>query len=260
MVSKFPLGLRPPTLEERAEYYQRVFPVRKALSWVKSFVKIDTGRDSRIVKPGLKPKLLTLKPPYTAKRLREKLLKYLPEDVYYDLNCYRSIQRCLKCRIFFGAYAKKPIFCWWNCSNWLCQEMAFDIDPENFRRKPLEDMRSFTLEELEAAKEATLQLYEWLKQQGARRLRVIFSGRGFHVVVRDYWLTSLTYSQRKKFTEKMPEELQEAIDPWVTWGNIRLLRLPYSLHGLVGLVTLPIAKHHLYLDAEELIERARVQW
>jgi DNA primase catalytic subunit len=33
-----------------------------------------------------------------------------------------------------------------------------------------------------------------------------------------------------------------AIDVWVTAGEMRLIRLPYSLHGMVSRVVLPLEK------------------
>jgi DNA primase catalytic subunit len=35
------------------------------------------------------------------------------------------------------------------------------------------------------------------------------------------------------------------IDEWVTAGEMRLIRLPYSLHGLVSRIVLPLKKSEL---------------
>jgi len=53
----------------------------------------------------------------------EYILQYLPEGIYYDRNIYKDIKVCQKCE-------KDYKDCWY-CENFIGQELAFDIDPEN---------------------------------------------------------------------------------------------------------------------------------
>ncbi len=245
---RFPAGLRPSTLEERKLFYEEEFNEKKAREWIRSFVKVDTGRDSGIVKPGLKPELIMLKP---WRNLRERLLYYLPEDVYYDRNSYSSLNLCLHCNIFFGKIGDK--YCWWVCRNAISQELAFDVDPENINlSKSRPSIYSFTEEEFNEARLITIELIEWLGQY-FRHIFPIFSGRGFHVVVKDEHAVRLSMKEREALIEALPERIRKAIDPWVTRGNIRLLRLPYSLHGLVSRICMPLSKRDL--EKEDLLHR-----
>jgi DNA primase catalytic subunit len=41
------------------------------------------------------------------------------------------------------------------------------------------------------------------------------------------------------------KEKDFGIDEWVTAGEMRLIRLPYSLHGLVSRIVLPLEKSEL---------------
>ncbi len=245
---KFPAGMRPATLEEREEFYRREFREEKAKRWIKSFVKVDTGRHSGIVKPGIKAELITLRP---WRNLRERLLYYLPEDVYYDRNLYASLNLCTNCRIFFGIWKKR--YCWWKCPNLIGQELAFDIDPENVNLKRKRDsIYSFTEEEFQEARRRALKLYDFLEER-FKKIKIIYSGRGFHIVVQDREAFEMSMEERERLIEKLPVDLQEVIDPWVTRGNIRLLRLPYSLHGLVSRVVMPVKKKDM--EREDLLHR-----
>jgi DNA primase catalytic subunit len=61
---------------------------------------------------------------------------------------------------------------------------------------------------------------------------VVYSGRGFHVVVDDEDAYSLSRKERASLARKYGRRF--AIDEWVTEGGSRLMRLPYSLNGLVS--------------------------
>ncbi|MFB0515004.1 MAG: hypothetical protein ACETWG_00175, partial [Candidatus Neomarinimicrobiota bacterium] len=47
------------------------------------------------------------------------------------------------------------------------------------------------------------------------------------------------YKKRKRFAEKLKRE-GFPIDEWVTSGGMRLIRLPYSLHGMVSRIVTPL--------------------
>ena len=247
---KFPAGMRPASLEERQEFYESEFNARKAAKWVKSFVAIDTGRNSGIIKPGLESVFLILKP-FGPAELSEKMLQYLPEDVYYDRNIYKDPWKCMDCPYRFSRIKAK--FCWWVCpfDNFVGQELAFDIDPENMSPVERDSVYSFTKKEFEAARLATMELLEYTKQFSFKP-EVIYSGRGFHITVKNKGL-DWTLEKRQEFLNALPEKFQIPIDPWVTRGNIRFLRLPFSLHGLVSRVVTPIKPSDL--ESTDLLDR-----
>jgi DNA primase catalytic subunit len=73
---------------------------------------------------------------------------------------------------------------------------------------------------------------------------VVYSGRGFHVHVLDKESYGLSVQER----QKIADEVKQAgfhIDAWVTSGEMRLIRLPYSLNGLVSRIVLPLKKAEL---------------
>ncbi len=244
--------MRPATLEERRLFYEKEFRWREARRWVRSFVKVDTGRHTGIAVPGEKKRLLMLRP---FRDLRERLIHYLPEDVYYDRNSYLSLNRCTRCKIFFGLWHGK--YCWWSCRNVMGQELAFDLDPENLTEQERGSIYSFTAREFEETRRRTLELVDWLSDRFTKLIPV-YSGRGFHVVVRDRDAFLFTMEQRQALVEELPPGLAEVIDPWVTRGNIRLLRLPYSLHGLVSRVATPLSKKEL--EKEDLLDRFKPRY
>jgi len=63
-------------------------------------------------------------------------------------------------------------------------------------------------------------------------VQVVFSGRGFHVVVDDEKAYHLTRKERRDVARHFGKRFD--IDEWVTEGGSRLLRLPYSLNALVS--------------------------
>jgi DNA primase catalytic subunit len=76
-----------------------------------------------------------------------------------------------------------------------------------------------------------------------KRLQVVFSGRGFHIHVFDEAAFALSRKQRegiaRRFARRYP------IDEWVTSGEMRLIRLPYSLHGMVSRIVIPVPRTKL---------------
>jgi DNA primase catalytic subunit len=92
-------------------------------------------------------------------------------------------------------------------------------------------------------KEEAFKLYEELEKQFSE-MRLVYSGRGFHIHVFDR--EAFAWSYRKKLT--LAKELKKKgflIDQWVTTGGMRLIRLPYSLHGMVSRRVLPINLNEL---------------
>ena len=69
-------------------------------------------------------------------------------------------------------------------------------------------------------------------------MRIVYSGRGFHIHVLDKETHKMKYAERKRLANQIKEDYP--IDEWVSSGNMRLIRLPYSLHGMVSRICLPL--------------------
>jgi DNA primase catalytic subunit len=86
-------------------------------------------------------------------------------------------------------------------------------------------------------------LYEFLAKQFSL-VRVVYSGRGFHLHVLDRVAYQLSTQQRQELVQKV-KKAGFHVDAWVTSGEMRLIRLPYSLNGLVSRIVLPLTKGEL---------------
>jgi DNA primase catalytic subunit len=97
--------------------------------------------------------------------------------------------------------------------------------------------------ELNMVKEETLKLYEKLEEQFSD-MRIVYSGRGFHIHVFDREPFQWSYRMRQTLARQLKKK-GFLIDEWVTTGGMRLIRLPYSLHGMVSRVVSPIDANKL---------------
>jgi DNA primase catalytic subunit len=97
--------------------------------------------------------------------------------------------------------------------------------------------------ELEMVKAQAINLYEYLEKEWSR-MRMVYSGRGFHIHVFDEEAYSLSEEKRRQIARSVKKK-GFAIDEWVTVGEMRLIRLPFSLHGLVSRIVLPMEKSEL---------------
>jgi DNA primase catalytic subunit len=93
---------------------------------------------------------------------------------------------------------------------------------------------------LEMVKDQTVRLYEYLERQFSQ-MRIVYSGRGFHIHVFDIDAYALTTAQRTEMAETVKAKGFN-LDTWVTAGEMHLIRLPYSLHGMVSRIVLPLEK------------------
>ena len=232
--------MRPSTLEEREAFYRCEFDVDEVNRWIgerrlsMKFAMI-LGRHTNIVLPrhkGLKNDIVIIDDWRGAKDIREFVLDYLPEGLYYDRNRYRDVRECARC----GGKRKHCE----GCYNYDGQQLAFDLDPENvdcpwhghigdkFQRG---QGLSFCMFEFKAVRKQALLLSDEMKGR-YDRVGVVYSGRGFHVVVDDEEAYSLTKRARRDMARALARRY--AIDEWVTEGGSRLMRLPYSLNGLVS--------------------------
>jgi DNA primase catalytic subunit len=93
------------------------------------------------------------------------------------------------------------------------------------------------------AKKQVLGLHEHLKKSFSN-LQIVYSGRGFHIHVFDPEPFKWNYRKRRSFAKELKKK-GFLIDEWVTTGGMRLIRLPYSLHGMVSRIVLPIEINEL---------------
>jgi len=175
--------------------------------------------------------------------LRPFLAKYLPEGVYYDRNVYASLAGARRAGMDY-AHA-------WRSRYFLGQELAFDLDPENLdcpiHGDIADKMRrgqglSFCDWEFEEVRRQAAELHDELSRRWTR-LRVVYSGRGFHIHVLDE--DGFRLNRRDRGTIARTVARRYAIDEWVTSGEVRLIRLPYSLLGMVSRVVIPVDRSRL---------------
>ncbi len=225
--------MRYATLEERKQFYAQEFNLSKVSEWFigglgNTKFAVIIGRHTKIFPEKYKDDASTTIIVDDFKNLedvREQILEFLPEAVYYDRN----------------NYDKK--------GNKTGQELAFDLDPENITcpiHGSLADKMkhhqglSFCEVELDMIKKEAIGLFDFLGRRFSD-LRVVYSGRGFHLHVLDPKAYLLSTEERLTLARKVKADGFH-IDEWVTSGEFRLIRLPYSLNGLVSRIALPLKK------------------
>ncbi len=228
-----PIGMRYSTLEERKQFYSSEFNLRKGSRFFcnqKSKVKfaVIIGRHTKIFPEKYKEDASTTIIIDEYKNLEDvqlQMLEFLPEAVYYDRNIYDEK------------------------GHKIGQELAFDLDPENITcpiHGTLADKMkrnqglSFCDLELETVKQEAIRLCEYLGKQFSD-VSPVYSGRGFHLHVLDKGAYTLSAKERLNLAHQIKNEGFH-IDEWVTSGEMRLIRIPYSLNGLVSRIVLPLTK------------------
>jgi len=231
-----PEGMRYANLRERKQFYQKEFSIKRVKEWFfrvkgKTVFAVIIGRHTRIFPRKYKEDMSTtiLIDEYNGfEDVKAQILEFLPEAVYYDRNVYGDEGGILG------------------------QELAFDLDPENLTcpiHGTLEDkMRrrqglGFCELELNMVKAETVRLYEKLEKTFSD-MKIVYSGRGFHIHVFDEDIYGWKYKVRKEFAKRLKTE-GFLIDEWVTTGGMRLIRLPYSLHGMVSRIVIPLEMKEL---------------
>ncbi len=226
-----PEGMRYSTLKEREEFYKKEFDVHKIEEWLSNRLRntifaVIIGRHTGIYPPEYEEDASTtiLIDKYrNLEDVRKQILRFKPESSYYDRNIYGDNGEMIG------------------------QEMAFDLDPENLTcpiHGTLEDKMKrqqglgFCSIELDMVKEETANLYEELQKEFSL-LKIVYSGRGFHIHVLDEETFNWNSKQRKQFASEIKSK-GFLIDEWVTSGGMRLIRLPYSLHGMVSRIVTPV--------------------
>jgi DNA primase catalytic subunit len=231
-----PRGMRYATLEERKQFYTQEFSLEKVREWLallrgKVKFAVIMGRHTKIYPEKYREDASTtiIIDEYTdLSEVRDDMIEFLPEAAYYDRNVYDENDHKTG------------------------QELAFDLDPENITcpiHGTLADKMqrhqglSFCKLELNRIKEQAASLYEHLETQFSS-MKIVYSGRGFHIHVFDPEAYALSTKERRQIAQKVKEKGFQ-IDEWVTAGSMRLIRLPYSLHGLVSRVVVPVEKGEL---------------
>ena len=228
-------NVRPSTLSEREAFYRR-FSARKAFAWARSIAPhpvfaVNLGWYTGLVKPGLERYLkrgirtIYLYGVNSPKELRRKLLRYLPESVYYWRNVVSDADLCRGCALKFN---REVPLCF-HCPNFLGQELMFDIDPVRHGER-------YGYSDFLRARFATLRLVDALLERFSK-VSVVFSGRGFHIHVGDPDAFCLSPLTRRRVAEELGDPL---LDIPVTYGSVSLARLPYTLNALVNAVAVPV--------------------
>lgn len=245
----YPVHHRPAKLKERRQYYASL-EFGLIWTWLKAkpdglrnpLYSLDPGNETGHIRKAYrqkKGKLLSFSASDDAE-FKDMVMEYLPEDVYYDRNVYKHPEECADCGRRGDGCA--------GCESLIGQELMMDIDPENIdcpNCGTLEDrvngasMFKFCYICFGKAIEQTIALHERLRRGGFKSLQTVYSGRGFHVYVEDRSATLMDFKGRRDLAGMLKDE-GFAIDPWVTEGEARLARLPFTLNGLVSRVCTPI--------------------
>jgi len=247
-----PAGMRYSTLKERKEFYKKEFNFNNISDWfgrrrnlLETVYAIIVGRHTKIFKKEFKSiyKNTMLIDDYVdLDDIKDYFIYYLPEGVYYDRNLYSK--RCSSCSLDY--------YNCWNCKHFIGQELAFDIDPENIEcpihgdiEKKMKEHQGLGFCEIEfnKIKEWTQLLIDELSNK-FDKLKIVYSGRGFHIHVFDEKAIRMKKSERRRLSSSLLKK-GYPIDEWVTNGNMRLIRLPYSLHGMVSRKVIPLTKKEI---------------
>lgn len=233
---RLPRGMRYSTLEERKQFYTQEFSLEEVAKWLgerENPVKfaVIIGRHTKIYpeKYGEEASATIIIDEYEGlDEVREQIVEFLPEAAYYDRNVYDENDRRTG------------------------QELAFDLDPENIicpiHGDLADKMRQhqglgFCKLELETVKKQAIGLYKHLEKQFSK-MQIVYSGRGFHIHIFDPEAYTLSTKKRRQIAQTVKEKGFQ-IDEWVTSGGMRLIRLPYSLNGLVSRIAIPVENGEL---------------
>jgi len=233
---QFPEGMRYSTLEERKRFYTTEFDINKLSNWYERRIgrvkfAVIIGRHTKVFPEKYREDLETtiiIDEYRDLNDVRDQIIDFLPESAYYDRNVYDK-HDCKK-----------------------GQELAFDLDPENvtcpIHGGLAEKMErgqglSFCNLEFNIVRDQAAELYEGLAKSFSK-LRIVYSGRGFHIHVFDQEAYELNRKERLQIARSTKKK-GFAIDEWVTVGEMRLIRLPFSLHGLVSRIVVPLDKNEL---------------
>lgn len=232
--------LRVSSLKERESFYANEFSIKSAESYFRKlpqFFAVDLGTETRIAEESEKArlgKLIILEPNLSLPELKKKLMHYNPEDVYYDRNVYRNPKKC---------YAEKCFRNCMECNNCLGQQLAFDIDAENFKCPFHNEKKAVCPYCISMSIASGYGLMLFLRDEiGFKDIEIVYSGRGSHVVVNDRKAFLMSMKERTELNK----QVEFPIDPWVSSGKSRFLRLPYSLNSLCSRISVPLKANNVF--------------
>jgi DNA primase catalytic subunit len=104
------------------------------------------------------------------------------------------------------------------------------------------DQMSFCEYDIFTLRENAVGLLDELKSD-YKRMKVTYSGRGFHIHVFDENAYRMSRKERGELADQIAKSFP--IDEWVTEGESHLIRLPFSLNALVSRIVLPLEKKEL---------------
>jgi len=238
---KLPFKMRASLLKERTKFYTS-FNIDIANQWIGRPVvfAMILGKHTNIYPKQYeedKKTPLIVDNYNSLKDVKKKIVHFLPEGVYYDRNYYKDLSRC----------HSKNLRNVWGWENFDGQELVFDLDPENVNCPIHGSLQqrmekgwglSFCEKAFEIIKENTINLFDELNKQ-YHDIRIVFSGRGFHIHIFDESVKKIKMKKRKEIANKYKKY---GIDKWVTSGEMRLIRLPYSLNGVSSRIVTPLEK------------------
>jgi DNA primase catalytic subunit len=236
--------MHPASLQDRQEFYKREFNPNLVRDWFRGWTKpivfaVVIGRHTKIFPAQYRrdrDRTILIDEYDTLQDLRRHCIEFRPESVYYDRNVYKNWDQARH-----GSNKMEEL------GKSFGQQLAFDIDPENFEcpiHGTLEDKMnrrqglSFCRLELQMAQEQASELMDELSKSFAE-LRMVYSGRGFHVHILDEGTFFWTRRQRLNFVRSLARR-GYLMDEWVASGGTRLIRLPHSLNGLVSRLARPL--------------------
>lgn len=241
--------MRIASLTERREFYSREFSLAKISDWFQRWhsptvFAVIIGRHTSIAPRKYfreRARTIVIDEYEGLSEIKNYLIDFRPESVYYDRNVYKDWDQARRVgndRTGLGrAFG---------------QELVLDVDPENFTcpiHGTLEDkMRkhqglSFCRLEFQLARQEAVQLVDLLSMRFSQ-IRVVYSGRGFHIYILDegtvFWDRKKRLALVRSLTKK-----GFVMDEWVPAGGMRLIRLPHSLNGLVCRIARPLSENEL---------------
>ena len=246
---RFPDGMRPATVRERTDFYKHQFPVELVRRWFRGWeypivFAVVIGRHTRVYPPEYRKDLrrtILIDEYEDLSEFRKYLLDFRPESAYYDRNLYRDWSqardepdRVRGLGTMFG------------------QQLALDIDPENFdcpihgsldEKMSRHQGLSFCRLELQLARDQAVNVVDTLSKSFSE-VRLVYSGRGFHIHIFDGKTFFWTRKKRLKLVRSLVKK-GYLMDEWVAAGGMRLIRLPYSLNGLVSRIAIPLGSKDL---------------
>ncbi len=242
--------MRPSSIKERKRFYAHQFTITPLRKWFEDWNRpvvfaVVIGRHTGIAPREYRrdwKKTILIDEYDDFSDVKRYLMEFRPESAYYDRNLYRDWDQARK-----GSNSTEGL------GGSFGQELALDVDPENFdcpihgslkEKMARYQGLSFCRLELQLAQQQVVELLEVLSPNFSD-LRVVYSGRGFHIHILDrktfYWTRKKRLGLVRSLTRR-----GFVTDEWVPSGGMRLIRLPFSLNGLVSRIALPLKLKEVY--------------